>query len=46
VLLLKPPAQQLELLPVVDELDTDLLDNNKGDAEFEYVIVDGPVQLR
>jgi hypothetical protein len=45
-LLLKPPAQQLELLPVVGGLDADLLVVKLGDAEFEYVMVDGRVQLR
>ena len=45
-LLLKPPAHQLELLPVVGGLDADLLVGKLGNAEFEYVIVDGRVQLR
>ena len=43
---LKPLAQQVELLPVVDELDVDLLVNEQGDAEVEYVMGDGPVHLR
>ena len=43
-LLLKPPAQQLEPLPVVSGLDADLLVGKLGDAEF--VIVDGCVPLR
>jgi hypothetical protein len=45
-LLLKPPAHQLELLPVVGGLDADLLVGKLGNAEFEYVMVDGRVQLR
>jgi hypothetical protein len=45
-LLLKPPAQQLELLPAVDGLDADLLVDQLEEAEFEYVMVDGRMQLR
>src|SRR5215211_6185672 len=45
-LLLNPPAHQLELLPVVGGLDADLLVGKLGNAEFEYVTVDGRVQLR
>jgi hypothetical protein len=45
-LLIKPPAHQLELLPVVGGLDADLLVGKLGNAEFEYVMVDGRVQLR
>jgi hypothetical protein len=42
-LLLKPPVQQLELLAVVSGLDAELLVGKLGDAEFEYVMVDGRV---
>jgi len=45
-LLLNPPTQQLEPLPVVGGLDADLLVGKLGDAEFEFVMVDGCVQLR
>ncbi len=45
-LLLKPPAQQLELLSAVDGLDADLLVDKLEEAEFEYVMVDGRKQLR
>jgi septum formation inhibitor-activating ATPase MinD len=45
-LLLKPPAQQLELLPAVDGLDADLLVDKLEEAQFEYVMVDGRMQLR
>jgi hypothetical protein len=45
-LLLKPPAQQLELLPVVGRLDADLLVDKLEEAEFEYVMLDGHMQLR
>ena len=45
-LLLKPPAQQLELLPVVGGLDADLLVGKLRAAEFAYVMVDGRVHLR
>jgi hypothetical protein len=45
-LLPKPPAYQLELLPVAGWLDADLLVGKLGDAKFESVMVDGRVQLR
>jgi hypothetical protein len=45
-LLLNPPTQQLEPLPVVGGLDAVLLVGKLGDAEFEFVMVDGCVQLR
>jgi septum formation inhibitor-activating ATPase MinD len=45
-LLLMPPAQQLELLPAVDGLDADLLVDKLEEAQFEYVMVDGRMQLR
>jgi hypothetical protein len=46
VLLRKPPAHQLELLPVAGGLGADLLVGKLGDAKFESVMVDERVQLR